>query len=295
MATTTRMTMGISSKQQTMSRSMEVKTILDIERRTVYGGDQTLNPYLRRKHMGIDFKKMQQKLNDLTSKGTNNYFKMEVGKEYNVRILPSDDGDPFKSFFVHYRVGKAAPFLSLKRNFNEEDPLHDFVRSLYDAGDEESKKLAKEISAKQRFFSNVIVRGREDEGPMVWSYSKTVYKDLLSTVLDDDYGDITDPDGGFDIKVNYSKPDGKTYPETSVRCRPKSTPLSDDPDQAEEWLEARVDIEGIQNRKTREEVEQILADFVNGSEVSPEENSSETTSYGNTSEGGSVADALKNL
>ena len=153
--------------------------------------------------MAIDMSKMKKKLDKLNNKGNGGgrYLKMEIGNTYEIRILPTPDGDPFKQYFVHYRVGDSQPFLSPKKNFNEDDALDRFVRKLYDEGSEESRNMARDLSAKARFFSPVIVRGQEDDGPKVWSYSKTVYQELLKTVLDPDFGDITDPSAGFDLKV----------------------------------------------------------------------------------------------
>lgn len=244
--------------------------------------------------MAIDMSKMKAKLDQLNNKGNGgaNYFKMEIGNNYEVRILPTPDGDPFKQYFIHYRVGNSPPFLSPKRNFGEDDALDRFVRKLYDAGDEDSRQMARELSAKQRFFSPVIVRGQEENGPMIWSYSKTVYEELLKTVLDPDFGDITDPDTGFDLKVTYDKNSGKMYPETTVRPRPKASKLSKDENQVEEWLANLPDIDGAQTRKTPEEVEEILNGFLMSDGGDAEELSNQSTMAGGNSR---VANALADL
>ena len=244
--------------------------------------------------MAIDMNKMKKKLNKLNNKGGNGarYFKMEIGNTYELRILPTPDGDPFKQFFVHYRVGESAPFLSPKKNFNEDDALDRFVRKLYDEGSEESRNMARELSAKARFFSPVIVRGHEEDGPKVWSYSKTVYQELLKTVLDPDFGDITDPNAGFDLKVTYDKNAGKIYPETTVRPRPKASKLSKDENQVEEWLANLPDIDAMQSRKSPAEVQEILDAFLMSDGVDPEEMASEATRVGGSSP---VANALADL
>ena len=65
--------------------------------------------------------------------------------------------------------------------------------------------------AKQRFFSPVLVRGEETEGVRVWGYGKLAYQKLLGIVLDPDYGDITDPEDGNDLKKKPSKRRYKTH------------------------------------------------------------------------------------
>ena len=51
-----------------------------------------------------------------------------------------------------------------------------------------------------------MVRGQEDQGIRIWSYGKMAYENLLGLVLDPDYGDITDPQTGTDIVLNYTVP-----------------------------------------------------------------------------------------
>ena len=178
--------------------------------------------------MAIDLKKMKAKLDALSSKGgnKNTFFSPKEGNSYSVRVVPTPDGDPFKEYWFHYELGSQGGFLCPKKNFGENCPMCDLVSKLYKEGDEESRKLAKEITAKQRFFSPIVVRGEEDKGVQIWGYSKTIYEDLLKLMLNPDYGDITDPDEGLDLVVSSSKKSGKMYPETSLTPKRKSSPLA---------------------------------------------------------------------
>ena len=155
--------------------------------------------------MGIDLDKMRNKLNAVKGGGQkrSSAFWRPQDRAQTIRIVPTADGDPFKEFWFHYNLGKNAGFLSPYRNFGEADPLNDFVRSLFNEGTEEATKLAKNLMARQRFFSPVIVRGEESKGVRVWGYGKTVYEQLLNLVLNPEYGDITDPETGTDLTINY--------------------------------------------------------------------------------------------
>ena len=82
--------------------------------------------------------------------------------EQTIRIVPTQDGDPFKDYWFHYNVGDNPGFLSPKRNFGEDCPLDSFVRQLWQEGTDDSKRMAKKLSARQRFFAPVVVRGEED-------------------------------------------------------------------------------------------------------------------------------------
>ena len=156
--------------------------------------------------MGIDLKKMREKLGRLQnggrSGGKSNFWRPQDG-EQTIRIVPTADGDPFKEYWFHYNLGQNAGFLSPKKNFGEDDPLNDFIRSLYQEGTEDSIKMAKSLNARQRFFAPVIVRGEENAGVRVWGFGKTVYEQLLNLVLNPEYGDITDPTEGTD-PVSYT-------------------------------------------------------------------------------------------
>ena len=56
--------------------------------------------------MGIDLKKMRERKNALENKGGNNnrFWRPQDG-EQTIRIVPTEDGDPFKDYWFHYNVG----------------------------------------------------------------------------------------------------------------------------------------------------------------------------------------------
>ena len=123
--------------------------------------------------MGIDLKKMKAKLAAAQNNGKggkSDFWKLTEG-EHTVRILPSEDGDPFKEFHFHYNVGKQNGFLCPKRNFGDDCPVCEFATKLFNQGDTESINMAKKLFARQRFFSPVIVRGEEKEE---YEYGATV-------------------------------------------------------------------------------------------------------------------------
>ena len=257
--------------------------------------------------MGINLDKMRAKLNAVQNRGGTTkksaFWRPEEGDQ-TIRILPTADGDPFKEFFFHYNLGKNAGFLSPKKNFGEDDPLDGFIRQLFNEGTEESTKMAKSLMARQRFFSPVIVRGQEEEGVKIWGYGKTVYEQLLNLVLNPEYGDITDPQEGTDLLLNYGKPAGASYPQTKLMPSRRTSPMCKDLDgnACTELLETIPDFNTLFERKTPEDVQQMLDEYL-ADDGSAEELSSETTRYGGsdnattttTSGGTSVDDAFKEL
>ena len=216
--------------------------------------------------MAINIEKMKEKLNAVQgkSKANSNFWRPQDG-ESNLRIVPTSDGDPFKEKWFHYNVAKGG-FLCPKRNFGDNCPVCDFGNKLWNEGTEESKKLAKDMFAKQRFFSPVLVRGEEQEGVKVWGYGKQAYQKLLNIVLDPDYGDITDPDDGNDLKILYGKSPGASFPTTDIRPRPRKTVLCDEAlggeNRCAELLESVPDFDEIFERKSTEEVHALLDTYL---------------------------------
>lgn len=241
--------------------------------------------------MAIDLKKMRQKLSDLKNKGKGNRFwKPQDGKQ-DIRIVPTEDLDPFKSFFFHYNLGSQG-FLCPEKNYGDTCPVCNFARQLYKEGDDESVAMAKDMTARQRFLSPVLVRGEENQGVRIWSYSKTVYEELLNLVLNPDYGDITDVDSGFDLSLEYGKAAGARFPSTKITPRRKTSPLCADKtaEECTELLESIPDFDSLYERTTTEQAQQILDQHLAGD---PEDDSSETAKYG--SEGTSVDKAFADL
>lgn len=167
-----------------------------------------------------------------------------------------------------------------KRNFGDDCPVCTFATKLYKEGTPESIKMAKNFFARQRFFSPVLVRGEESEGVRVWGYGKMAYENLLSLVLNPEYGDITDVDEGTDLVLSYGKPAGASFPQTKLVPRRRNSTLCEEMDatQCAEMLENIPDFDSLFDRKTTEEVQAMLdEDLLDEKDV--ESASSETSRY----------------
>ena len=237
--------------------------------------------------MSIDMELMRRKLASLRgenkSDSTSVWFKPDEG-DTDIRIIPTNDGDPLKEMFFHYNVGEhKGGILCPKRNFGEHCPICEFASSLWREGsennDEESKKLAKSLFVRTRYFSPVVVRGREDEGIKVYGYGKTAYELLLGYILDPEYGDITDVKEGTDITLTYTKPTKPgAYPQTSLKMRRNTSSLLEDSEAIPALLDGMPDFDGLFERLTSAQVDAILDEQLAG-DGSAESRSSETTRY----------------
>ena len=119
-------------------------------------------------------------------------------------------------------------------NFGKQDPIEEFVKELRKTSDKDNWSLSGKISPKTRIFAPVIVRGEEEKGVRLWGFGVTIYKALLALAEDEDVGDYTDVINGWDLVVEQAQ--GNPYPTTTVRIKPKQTPLSDNNDLVETWL-----------------------------------------------------------
>jgi hypothetical protein len=238
--------------------------------------------------MGINMELMRRKLatlrGDHKDNGNSVWFRPDEG-DTDIRIVPTNDGDPLKEMFFHYNVGNhRGGVLCPKRNFGEECPICEFASSLWregvDNNDEESKKLAKSLFVRTRYFSPVVIRGREDEGIKVYGYGKTAYELLLGYILDPEYGDITDADEGTDITLTYTKPTKPgAYPQTSLKMRRNTSTLLEDPEAIPALLDRMPDFDSLWDRLSSAQVDAILDEQLSN-DGSAEGRSSETAKYG---------------
>ncbi len=134
--------------------------------------------------MSINMELMRKKLASLRGENTRDngnspWFKPDEG-DTDIRIVPTNDGDPLKEMFFHYNVGNhKGGVLCPKRNFGDHCSICEFASQLWregvDNNDEESKKLAKSLFVKTRYFSPSSWRPRTRPGETYRRHSKTVF------------------------------------------------------------------------------------------------------------------------
>jgi hypothetical protein len=192
------------------------------------------------------------------------YWKPKEEGKYIIRIVPSkfDKSNPFKEIFVHYGLSKfPAPSLT---NWNEKDPIVEFAKKLRESDDVEDFKLSKKIEPKLRVVAPVIVRGEESKGVRLWEFGKEIYMQLLGIAEDEDYGDYTDINEGRDFTVEtiFGDVGGRKGLKSSIRIKPKQTPLSDNKDNIKEWLENQPNILDALFKNKYENLKEMLAKYL---------------------------------
>ena len=219
--------------------------------------------------MAIDFEALRKKLGQLSGQNKKSaiMWRPEEGKDYNVRIvaIPNNDGQPFVDRWYYYGIGgeKAGAILA-PHQFGKKDPIQDLINKLREDGSDASRELAKKLYPKMRTYAAVVVRGEEDKGVRLWAFGKMIYQDLLRLMLDEDYGDITDPENGRDIKVTVTKTPGKQFADTKIQPRANQSPLSKDRDQVKTWLTAIPKIDDYEEILPAEEIEKRVNEWLSG-------------------------------
>ena len=257
--------------------------------------------------MAINFDAIKRKLDKLNGNTTsrNVMWKPTEGEKHSVRLLsfPDNDGQPFKELMFYYNIPGQRGLLAPSQ-FGKRDPIQELINKLRDEGTKESYEMAKKLYPKMRVYAACVVRGEEDQGVKLWGFGRTVYQKLLGLMLDEDYGDITDPIEGRDINVICSKNPGQQWAMTEVTPRGKQTKLTTDNAKAKEWMSNLPDVENIFQLKSYDELSKIINDWLadgdeedTGTERSStsQSNSSSESTEGNSSSYNSLDDAFADL
>ena len=229
----------------------------------------------------MDLNAIRKRLGQLqtTNNRTSSLWKPQPGKTQ-IRIVPYafNKDNPFIELFFHYNLNNRSYLSPI--SFGRPDPIEEFAQKLKASGNKEDYQLSKKLEAKMRTFAPVIVRGEENEGVRFWGFGKTVYQELLSIIADPDYGDITDAVNGRDVVVEFisAEETGASYPTTKIRVKPNQTPVSDDPTILEKVKSSQKDIRDIYQELSYEELTNVLNEWLNPSEDSSSDETTETQS-----------------
>jgi hypothetical protein len=224
-----------------------------------------------------------------------NFFRPEVGKEYEVRFLPYLDknNQPFEEVLYYNNMhtavyeGKAkTQRIIAPGQYGLPDPIADFLTEMQKdtkGRTEEAKNVWKEWNkqrAKGRFYALVVVRNTESEkfeekGPQIFemsndecvaAYTAFTHKDLVEE-------DVFDPNTGYDFTLTCAAdPTGKTFNGKAVRkltftARRKPSKLGTKA-QMEAWLKVLPELNLHEYFKrmapNAEKCQNILENYING-------------------------------
>lgn len=191
---------------------------------------------------------------------------IKYGK-YVVRFLPPKDPDGlFYYETAQYKIGDNYYFAPIA--VGKPDPIYEMYKRLWDVGTDDAIALARELKPRKQYLYNIVVKeelGEKTQDPTkvhVYMSGKKLYETLLEYFVDDDYGDLTDVEEGFDFIIDKKEGDYGFPNYDNSRPRPKSSPLFEDDDMIEKVLKNLNDLENEVEYKEYDELKKILNSFL---------------------------------
>ena len=169
--------------------------------------------------------------------GDGKYWKPKPNSKNIVRILPpwgkSANGVFYFAAGFHYNfeIGGRSKAIACNRvkDKNERCLVCEFIEALRNSGGEDQEKLvmgSKGIKLKKKYFVNLVDR-KEPDKVFIYGAAKKMIQAIQEAMEDPDFGDITDVDEGFDMRINRQGA-GFTDTRYTFSVRPKSCPLGMD-------------------------------------------------------------------
>lgn len=177
--------------------------------------------------------RLKEKKVQLASRGgSSNIEYLKDEGTYRIRILPMvDEEADFIEEVLSFYLGNDMGSVYSPGTNGEPCALLETYNELKKSDDEEDNELAKTMSPRNSYLTPVIfykdLKGKKvdtERSGKLLKISKGVYQQLIDLYLDDDeWGDLTDPKKGYDIKITRT---GKGKFDTEYDAKPcKNTPI----------------------------------------------------------------------
>lgn len=177
--------------------------------------------------------RLKKKQADLKAKSQSGaiYF-MKPDTTIRVRILNMGEEEEFIKEVTQYYLGAEIKGVISPDTFGEPCAITESYEELRNSDDDDDKEIAAKFAPRKRYLA-LCAFYKDEKGkaiddnlsPKFLLLSSGVYQDILELYLDDDeWGDMTDPDDGYDIKITRTG-SGKMDTEYSVKpCKNTPTP-----------------------------------------------------------------------
>jgi len=182
--------------------------------------------------MAIDLDALRKKHEQLNNPGSANnadflkkFYQIPEGSNA-IRILPWKDED--KEFYAETKIHRVTQpdgnikNIHCRKIHGEACPMCDLYFGLWKTGKQEDEDLARQIKPRARYYMNVV--DRESGDTKILSIGVILFKKIIGAMLDEDFGDITDPQTGHDFKI-VKVMEGQWPKYDQSQPRPKSSPL----------------------------------------------------------------------
>ena len=213
--------------------------------------------------MAIDLEAIRRKHEEISSgpgggdtSFLDNFIQLQEGNNV-VRILPGKDEETqfYAETKIHRIQGTDSKFRNVhcRKIHGEKCPLCDLYYSLWKTGVKEDEDLARKIKPRARYYMNVV--DRETGKVKILSIGIMIFQKLLNTILDEDYGDITDLKTGHDFKI--IKVMEGTFPKyDQSQARPKPSEAGSKADMSG-WMDSLHDVHGLVKKEEYDDVARV--------------------------------------
>jgi hypothetical protein len=214
--------------------------------------------------MSIDLEAIRRKHAEISnpsqggdSSFLDNFLQIQEGNNV-VRILPGKDEDT--PFYAETKIHRVTANDNKIRNVHcrkihgEKCPLCDLYFSLWKTGVTDDETLARQIKPRSRYYMNVV--DRESAKVKILSVGIMLFQKILNTILDEDYGDITDLSVGHDFKI-IKIMEGQWPKYDQSQPRPKSSEAGKSSEIAE-WMDSLHDVHGLVKLEEYDDVVNIV-------------------------------------
>jgi hypothetical protein len=178
------------------------------------------------------------------------FFKVGQGTT-KIRVMPGQEpGSVDKDFFVlvymHYKVSPTKPTVPVVCA-KTKDPRNrciicDYVKTLRDSEDAGDRQLAEDMGQRMKYAMGVVPLEGEDKGKqMVFMAPKVIWSKIIALGGDSEYGDVTNPYEGFDLRI---KKEGSGKKGTNYDCTPvrNPSPIAETPEEIQKMLDEQFDL-----------------------------------------------------
>lgn len=187
-----------------------------------------------------------------------------------LRIKSRGEDEEIGIEIIQFYLGKDLGGAISPATFDEPCPLMEAHKRLKESDDDDDKEMAKSLIPRRRYVIGGIgykdEKGKEvdpdriDQGYLV---TGSIYQDIIDLYLDEDeWGDMTDPDDGYDVKITRT---GSGKMDTSYSLSPcQRKPLN-------KKYQGTIGLEEIVRGqiKTYEELSDILVQYLG---IGPDDN-----------------------
>ena len=153
-----------------------------------------------KQNKGNIFNKLQKQLEQSTKVGTvdERFWKLTTDKAGNgfavIRFLPATDGEdmPFVKLYSHAFQGPGGWYIENSlTTLNQNDPLGEYNRELWNSGDESLKEQVRKQKRKLQYYANIYVvkdpGNPESEGKVfLFRFGKKIYDKIMDAVNGDE-------------------------------------------------------------------------------------------------------------